>query len=121
MPSDEDLARARLLDAMETDLAGVELALARLDAGTYFTCEACGADLPESLLVQRPTTRRCADHAEPQPGAAKPHLGAPEPEPGAAEPHLAAPEPGPAETTAPGPAAPLTTAPGPGPSEPAEL
>jgi len=107
VPSDEDLARARLLDAMETDLAGVELALARLDAGTYFTCEACGADLPESLLVQRPTTRRCADHAEPQPGAAKPHL--------------AAPEPGPAETTAPGPAAPLTTAPGPGPSEPAEL
>jgi len=46
------------LDAIERDLADVEVALARLDAGTYWTDEVTGADLPNELLVANPTARR---------------------------------------------------------------
>jgi RNA polymerase-binding transcription factor DksA len=46
------------LDAIETDLADVEIALARLDAGTYWTCEITGAPLPDELLIAHPTARR---------------------------------------------------------------
>ena len=34
------------LDRIEADLAGVEVALDRLDAGTYWTCEVTGQPLP---------------------------------------------------------------------------
>ena len=46
------------LDAIERDLAGVEVALARLDAGTYWTDEVTGAELSADLLEQHPTARR---------------------------------------------------------------
>ncbi|MDO8363477.1 MAG: hypothetical protein Q7V88_11320 [Actinomycetota bacterium] len=46
------------LDGIQRDLADVELALARLDAGTYWTDEVTGAPLPAELLAQRPTARR---------------------------------------------------------------
>jgi RNA polymerase-binding transcription factor DksA len=59
VPSSEE--RAVLLDSIETELAGVELALARLDAGTYDVCETCGATLVDELLAAAPTARRCAD------------------------------------------------------------
>ena len=45
-------------DAIEADLAGVEIALARLDAGTYGTDEVTGQPLPEELLHEHPTARR---------------------------------------------------------------
>jgi RNA polymerase-binding transcription factor DksA len=48
------------LDAIERDLADVEVALARLDAGTYWTDEVTGADLPHELLAVNPTARRLA-------------------------------------------------------------
>jgi len=48
------------LDAIERDLAGVEIALARLDAGTYWTDEVTGAPLPQDLLAANPTARRLA-------------------------------------------------------------
>jgi DnaK suppressor protein len=54
-----DAERDELLDTIETDLADVELALARLEAGTYFVCERCGQPLPELLLAERPTARTC--------------------------------------------------------------
>ena len=50
--------RRELFDQIETDLADVELALARLDGGTYWTCEATGEVLPDELLAERPTARR---------------------------------------------------------------
>lgn len=53
-PSDLDL------DAIERDLADVEVALARLDAGTYWTDEVTGAELPAELLATKPTVRRLA-------------------------------------------------------------
>ncbi len=46
------------LDGIERDLADVEVALARLDAGTYWTDEVTGDPLPESLLAEQPTARR---------------------------------------------------------------
>ena len=46
------------LDAIERDLADVEIALARLDAGTYWTDEVTGGELPSELLAANPTARR---------------------------------------------------------------
>jgi len=48
------------LDAIERDLADVEVALARLDAGTYWTDEVTGSLLPHDLLAANPTARRLA-------------------------------------------------------------
>jgi RNA polymerase-binding transcription factor DksA len=48
------------LDSIERDLADVEVALARLDAGTYWTDEVTGAELPQDLLAANPTVRRLA-------------------------------------------------------------
>ena len=45
---------------IERDLADVEVALARLDAGTYWTDEVTGAELPHDLLAAKPTARRLA-------------------------------------------------------------
>jgi RNA polymerase-binding transcription factor DksA len=46
------------LDRVESDLAGVETALARLDDGTYWTCEVTGAEIPDATLAADPTARR---------------------------------------------------------------
>jgi RNA polymerase-binding transcription factor DksA len=48
------------LDAIERDLADVEVALTRLDAGTYWTDEVTGAELPAGFLAANPTARRLA-------------------------------------------------------------
>jgi hypothetical protein len=52
------------LDAIERDLADVELALTRLDSGEYWRDEITGAELDESLLAERPTARRGAPAGE---------------------------------------------------------
>ena len=49
------------LDRIERDLAGVEAALARLDAGTYWTDEVTGAPIPDSHLADHPTARRAPE------------------------------------------------------------
>jgi RNA polymerase-binding transcription factor DksA len=46
------------MDAIERDLADVETALARLDAGTYWTDEVTGQPLSAELLARRPLVRR---------------------------------------------------------------
>jgi RNA polymerase-binding transcription factor DksA len=69
MPSDaaspsggraEPTGAALDLDAIERDLADVEVALARLDAGTYWTDEVSGQPLDEAVLADHPTARRAA-------------------------------------------------------------
>lgn len=45
------------LAAIAADLADVETALARLEAGTYFTDEVTGEALPEAFLIANPTAR----------------------------------------------------------------
>ncbi len=46
------------LDEIERDLADVETALARLEAGTYWTDEVTGQPIPDDVLATRPTARR---------------------------------------------------------------
>jgi RNA polymerase-binding transcription factor DksA len=46
------------LDAIEQDLADVDVALSRLDADTYFTDEVTGEPLNEEFLRANPTARR---------------------------------------------------------------
>lgn len=46
------------LDQMERDLADVELALGRLDNGTYWTDELTGAPIDTGHLAANPTARR---------------------------------------------------------------
>lgn len=45
-------------ESIEHDLADVEVALARLDSGTYWTCEVSGRTIPDELLAANPTLRR---------------------------------------------------------------
>jgi DnaK suppressor protein len=40
-------------------LAEIDLAVERLDDGTYGTCERCGDAIPAGRLEARPTARRC--------------------------------------------------------------
>mgnify|MGYP003342720385 CR=1 FL=1 len=46
------------LDRIEQDLADVDIALGRLEDGTYWTCEVTGAEIPAEKLAERPTIRR---------------------------------------------------------------
>lgn len=46
------------LDAIERDLADVEEALARLEAGTYWTDEVTGERIPDEVLERDPLARR---------------------------------------------------------------
>lgn len=46
-----------------SQLADVEAALAKLDEGTYGTCEACGNPIADARLEAMPHTRFCIDHA----------------------------------------------------------
>ena len=51
------------VDALARDaserLQSVELALARLEGGTYGLCEVCGAAIPDERLEARPTATKC--------------------------------------------------------------
>ena len=46
------------LDGIERELADVEVALARLEDGTYWTHELTGDPLPDTLLEEHPAARR---------------------------------------------------------------
>ncbi len=46
------------LDAIERDLADVEMALNRLDAGTYWVDEITGQPLSDAVLEANPLARR---------------------------------------------------------------
>jgi RNA polymerase-binding transcription factor DksA len=52
-----------VLERAERELADVERALARLDAGTYDTCETCGGPIEDVRVEQEPTARTCVAHA----------------------------------------------------------
>ena len=54
-----------ILDQVEGELADVENALQRLDAGTYGVCEACGEPIGDDRLEAMPAARFCLkDQAE---------------------------------------------------------
>ena len=48
------------LDQIAADLADVEVALARLDAGTYWSDEVTGEPLSDELMTAHPLARRVA-------------------------------------------------------------
>lgn len=56
--TNEELTTLIDLDAVERDLADVEMALSRLDAGTYWVDEITGQPLPDALLEANPLARR---------------------------------------------------------------
>jgi DnaK suppressor protein len=59
-----DRAQAQaLLVRARADLAEVDAAFERLDAGTYGICEVCGRAIPGERLEARPAARRCVRHA----------------------------------------------------------
>ena len=66
-PVDDDHATAGgvelgILDAVEAEMDDIERALARLEDGTYGTCEVCGERLSSETLHERPAARRCRAH-----------------------------------------------------------
>ncbi len=61
-PGHDDGLDQDLLDEVEAELAEVELALERLDDGTYGRCDVCHRPLPDELLVEAPASRHCTDH-----------------------------------------------------------
>jgi len=50
-----------ILEQVEGELAEVERALGRLDAGSYGICEACGKPIDDTRLEARPEARLCRD------------------------------------------------------------
>jgi RNA polymerase-binding transcription factor DksA len=51
-------------DLLEEQLAEVEAALERIDAGTYGTCQLCGEPIGEDRLEARPASRYCVTHQQ---------------------------------------------------------
>jgi RNA polymerase-binding transcription factor DksA len=51
-----------ILEQVEAELADVERALARLDDGTYGSCEACGGAIGDERLEAQPAARFCIGH-----------------------------------------------------------
>jgi DnaK suppressor protein len=50
---------AAVLDSARQRLADLDLALERLDDGTYGVCERCGRPIPAERLAARPSARTC--------------------------------------------------------------
>ncbi len=60
---DNEVGRA-VADRIAADRAAVAEALARLDAGTYGSCESCGQAIADERLEAVPATRFCIDHEQ---------------------------------------------------------
>jgi len=59
-----DEVRAADLEREEAELADIELALARIAAGTYGICCDCGSAIGHRRLEAYPTAKRCRDCQE---------------------------------------------------------
>jgi len=78
------------LDAVADDLAAVEVAMDRIQAGTYWTDEVTGEPLPDAVLAANPIARR----DEPAARTVEPTTPAVEPaEPAEPDPPLQPPAP----------------------------
>jgi len=54
-------------NASEKELAMINTALLRLEAGQYFSCSMCGAKIPSARLELLPFTTRCVNCAQKEP------------------------------------------------------
>ena len=52
-----------LASQLRAELDDVERALAKLDDGTYGTCETCDDEIPPARLEAKPAARFCIEHA----------------------------------------------------------
>ena len=52
-----------LAENLRALLSEVDLALTKLDTGTYGVCETCGAEIAQPRLEAMPATRWCVEHA----------------------------------------------------------
>ncbi len=52
-----------LLAANQKEFDDVEHAIAKIEAGTYGTCDVCGTAIGTARLEAMPATRFCIDHA----------------------------------------------------------
>ena len=59
----ETVENRTLAAQLQDQLDEVEAALARIDAGTYGTCEVCEQPVAAARLEAMPSTRFCIDHA----------------------------------------------------------
>jgi len=59
----EHVENRTLAAQLQDQLDDVEAALARIDAGTYGTCEVCEKPVAAARLEAMPSTRFCIDHA----------------------------------------------------------
>jgi RNA polymerase-binding transcription factor DksA len=53
-----------VLGEAERVLDDVDQALARIDAGSYTTCESCGQTISEERLAAHPVARTCERHPQ---------------------------------------------------------
>lgn len=58
----EYATRVPLEHDLELRLQEVEMALARIDHGTYGVCEICGEMIPAERLAANPAARTCTQH-----------------------------------------------------------
>lgn len=59
----ETVENRTLAAQLQDQLDDVEAAIARIDAGTYGTCEVCEQPVTAARLEAMPSTRFCIDHA----------------------------------------------------------
>jgi len=63
-----ELGNVEVVSALETDavneLAEINAALQRIEAGTYGVCISCGEDIAKPRLEARPSSFECVDCAE---------------------------------------------------------
>jgi DnaK suppressor protein len=52
-----------LYEQLRREIDDIEHALARMDEGTYGTCEVCGNEIGAARLEMLPATRFCIEHA----------------------------------------------------------
>jgi len=59
-PDVEDLQSSQAtIDQVDRLLDEVEVALSRIDDGTYGTCSSCGSSIDDHVLATTPTAQRC--------------------------------------------------------------
>jgi RNA polymerase-binding transcription factor DksA len=63
--AEEGLPDLGRVATIERELDEVERALARLEDGSYGTCEVCSSPLPDDVLADEPAASRCQEHARP--------------------------------------------------------
>ena len=57
-----ELDDRQLASSLREELDGVELALERLDAGSYGLCDSCGNPIDDFVLAEMPQARSCSAH-----------------------------------------------------------